>query len=146
MSDPLKQNGFIVAAPSSGSGKTVITLALLRAFRNRNLSVGSFKIGPDYIDPGFHTAATGKPCRNIDLWAMRRNIIESTLAETAKDVNLIIGEGVMGFFDGAAVGGGSTADKARKLLFRKVITRSTLIRMEHLPTLYRFVWTGSIVP
>ena len=112
MSDPLKQNGFIVAAPSSGSGKTVITLALLRAFRNRNLSVGSFKIGPDYIDPGFHTAATGKPCRNIDLWAMRRNIIESTLAETAKDVNLIIGEGVMGFFDGAAVGGGSTADVA----------------------------------
>ena len=52
--------GFVIAAPASGSGKTLVTLALLRAFRNAGVRVGSFKTGPDYIDPCFHTAASGK--------------------------------------------------------------------------------------
>ena len=107
--------GFIVAAPRSVSGKTLITLGLLRAFRNRGLSVGSFKVGPDYIDPGFHEAATGLPCRNIDIWAMRPGTIANILSKTANDTDLIIGEGVMGLFDGAAGGGGSTADVATEL-------------------------------
>ena len=107
--------GFIVAAPRSGSGKTLITLGLLRAFRNRGLSVGSFKVGPDYIDPGFHEAATGLPCRNIDIWAMRPGTIANILSKTANGTDLIIGEGVMGLFDGAAGGGGSTADVATEL-------------------------------
>ena len=96
--------GFIVAATRSGSGKTLITLGLLRALRNRGLSVGSFKVGPDYIDPGFHEAATGRPCRNIDIWAMRPGTVAKVLSKTASDSDLVIGEGVMGLFDGAAGG------------------------------------------
>ena len=107
--------GFIVAAPCSGSGKTLVTLGLLRALTNRGLSVGSFKVGPDYIDPGFHEAATGLPCRNIDVWAMRPGTIANTLSKTANNTDLVIGEGVMGLFDGAAGGGGSTADVATEL-------------------------------
>ena len=63
--------GLIVAAPASGSGKTMVTLALLRALRRTGIDVGSFKVGPDYIDPMFHTRASGRPCGNLDPWAMR---------------------------------------------------------------------------
>jgi cobyrinic acid a,c-diamide synthase len=63
--------GAVIAAPSSGSGKTTITLGLLRYFARSNVAVSSFKVGPDYIDPGFHAAASGRPCLNIDIWAMR---------------------------------------------------------------------------
>jgi cobyrinic acid a,c-diamide synthase len=103
-------DAFVVAAPASGSGKTVITLALLRAFRDAGLKVGSAKIGPDYIDPRFHEAATGRPCVNIDSWAMRPQMVGSLLQEAASDVDLVILEGVMGLFDGAEDGRGSTAD------------------------------------
>ena len=61
---------IVVAAPASGSGKTLVTLGLLRALRNRGLKVSSAKSGPDYIDPRFHEAATGRPCFNLDPWAM----------------------------------------------------------------------------
>ena len=67
-------DGLIVAAPSSGSGKTLITLALLRAFKDSGLRVTSAKVGPDYIDPRFHEAATGRPCVNLDPWAMRQEM------------------------------------------------------------------------
>ena len=57
-------SGLVIAAPSSGSGKTVVTLSLLRALRNDGISVNSIKIGPDYIDPTYHSAASGEYCRN----------------------------------------------------------------------------------
>ena len=63
--------GAIIAAPASGSGKTMLTLALLRAYRREGLAVGSFKVGPDYLDPMFHARATSRPCFNLDSWAMR---------------------------------------------------------------------------
>ena len=63
--------GLILAAPASGSGKTVTVLALLRHFRRAGIAVASRKVGPDYIDPMFHTAASGRPCINLDPWAMR---------------------------------------------------------------------------
>ena len=107
---------LIVAAPASGSGKTVITLALLRHFRNAGTPVFSFKIGPDYIDPAFHRAAGGSICVPLDGWAMRPSTVDALVAAAcAGDGDgdgLLIGEGVMGLFDGAAGGGGSTADMA----------------------------------
>lgn len=114
-------NGFIVAAPASGSGKTFLTLSLLRAFRARGRNVGSFKVGPDYIDPGFHAAASGRPCINLDPWAMRGETIRNNLATTVDGSDLVIGEGVMGLFDGAAGGDGSTADLAESIGFPVVL-------------------------
>ena len=103
---------LIVAAPASGSGKTVTTLALLRHFANADVAVASFKAGPDYIDPAFHAAASGHPCRNLDAWAMRPETLANTFAAAADGVELVLGEGVMGLFDGATDGTGSTADLA----------------------------------
>lgn len=106
---------FVVAAPSSGSGKTMLTLGLLRAFRNRGLRVASAKIGPDHIDPRFHKAASGRPCLNLDPWAMRREVIAGLLTEINHDAELTIVEGVMGLFDGPAGARGSTADLAQDM-------------------------------
>jgi len=104
--------GLIIAAPASGSGKTVVTLAILRALTRAGVRVNSFKVGPDYIDPAFHAAATGRPCFNLDPWAMRPVTIAHLLDRLGDDAELILGEGVMGLFDGAADGTGSTADLA----------------------------------
>ncbi|KJZ20007.1 cobyrinate a,c-diamide synthase [Loktanella sp. S4079] len=102
---------FIVSAPSSGSGKTTITLGLLRAL-SRTQPIRAAKSGPDYIDPRFHEAACGRPCVNLDAWAMTPDRIKS-LAHG--DTPLII-EGAMGLFDGAPPEGkGATADLARIL-------------------------------
>jgi len=104
--------GLIVAAPSSGSGKTVVTLALLRALRDRGVAVGALKVGPDYIDPAFQAAAAGRPCYNVDPWAMRAETLDAVRARAAAGADLVLAEGVMGLFDGAADGSGSTADLA----------------------------------
>ena len=104
--------GIIIAAPSSGSGKTMVTLALLRSFKSRGLAVTSFKVGPDYIDPVFHARASGRPCPNLDSWAMRIDTLSGLGDEVARNTDLVIGEGVMGLFDGTLVGQGSTADLA----------------------------------
>jgi cobyrinic acid a,c-diamide synthase len=108
--------GLIIAAPASGSGKTVTTLAILRALTRAGLRVNSFKVGPDYIDPAFHAAATGRPCANLDLWAMRPATVAWLLEGLSADADLILGEGVMGLFDGASDASsavsGSTADVA----------------------------------
>jgi cobyrinic acid a,c-diamide synthase len=106
---------LILAAPASASGKTTLTLALLRAYRRRGVRVASFKVGPDYIDPAFHAAASGRPCPNLDTWAMRPGTVAAIISELCSDAELVIGEGVMGLFDGAAGGGGSTADVAAAL-------------------------------
>lgn len=103
---------LIIAAPASGSGKTILTLALLRHFRNAGVAISSFKVGPDFIDPAYHMAACGRVCRNLDGWAMRPSTINSLAAAAGDGAELIIGEGVMGLFDGASDGSGSTADLA----------------------------------
>jgi cobyrinic acid a,c-diamide synthase len=107
--------GLVLAAPSSGCGKTVITLALLRALRRAGRRPGSLKIGPDYIDPGFHRAASGGECRNYDPWAMRAKTLDNQVAHVAAQCDFVIAEGVTGLFDGATDGTGSTADAARRL-------------------------------
>ena len=106
--------GVLIAAPASGSGKTTITLGLLRRLRNTGVAVGSIKVGPDYIDPAFHAAATGRPCFNLDAWAMRPDTLASTIDLAADGAELIVGEGVMGLFDGAPDGMGSTSDLAER--------------------------------
>ncbi|NQU58923.1 MAG: cobyrinate a,c-diamide synthase [Rhodospirillales bacterium] len=106
--------GLIIAAPSSGSGKTVLTLGLLRYLSRAGKAVASAKAGPDYIDPAFHTAATGKPCYNLDPWAMRPAVLNHAASLGARDAEpaTVICEGVMGLFDGAIMEQGSTADLA----------------------------------
>ncbi|WP_108662347.1 cobyrinate a,c-diamide synthase [Acuticoccus kandeliae] len=101
---------FLIAAPASGSGKTVTTTGLVAALRQRGRPVTPAKVGPDYIDPGFLTAAAGIPAINLDLWAMRPALID----HLARHDNLVV-EGVMGLFDGPASGIGSSADVARRL-------------------------------
>ncbi len=102
---------FLIAAPSSGSGKTTVTLGLLHALKRRGVAVRGAKSGPDYIDPKFHEAACGQPCLNLDAWAMS----ERRIASLASDGPLIV-EGAMGLFDGAPPDGkGACADLARQL-------------------------------
>jgi cobyrinic acid a,c-diamide synthase len=105
--------GLILAAPASASGKTTLTLALLRHFRRSGKRIASAKAGPDYIDPAFHGAASGTPCLNLDAWAMRRETIAALVALLERDAELVLCEGAMGLFDGAgSAGRGSTGDLA----------------------------------
>ena len=108
--------GLIIAAPASGSGKTVLTLGLLRALRNAGHRVTGAKAGPDYIDPAFHAAASGRPAFNLDPWAMRPETLAGLLATIDPLSDTVIVEGVMGLFDGVHLPGrpdaGSTADLA----------------------------------
>ena len=105
--------GLILAAPSSGSGKTSLTFGVLAALRQAGVAAQGFKVGPDYIDPQFHALAAGRPCPNLDPWAMSPDRMRGLLAQSEADVCII--EGVMGLFDGARKGQGSTADLARML-------------------------------
>jgi len=110
--------GLIIAAPSSGAGKTVVTLGLLRALKRQGIDMCSAKSGPDYIDPAFHAAATGKPCINLDAWAMPPAALRAMAHRQPSGVLLI--EGAMGLFDAAPVTGnlmgkGSVADLAEVL-------------------------------
>jgi len=107
-------NGLIIAAPGSDSGKTVVTLGLLRHLARSGVAVASAKAGPDYIDPAFHAAATGRPCFNLDPWAMRPGTRAAAVARASDGADLVVCEGVMGLFDGATVYEGSTADIAAK--------------------------------
>ena len=110
--------GLIIAAPSSGAGKTTVTLGLLRALARRGVAVRGAKSGPDYIDPRFHEAACGTPCFNLDAWAMS----EDRIRVLASGDGLLVVEGAMGLFDGAPPDGrGSTADLARILGFPVIL-------------------------
>ena len=108
-------NGLMIAAPSSGSGKTTVTLGLMRALRRRGVLIAPGKAGPDYIDPAFHAAASGRPCFNYDPWAMRRDLLLDNAATAAADGSMLVVEAMMGLFDAAADGSGSPADLAAAL-------------------------------
>ena len=106
---------LVISAPASGAGKTTLTLALARAYRDHGLAVQCFKSGPDYIDPAFHAAATGRSSVNLDSWAMPRETIAALVAR-GRDADLVLAEGSMGLFDGVAMPGrcgtGASADIA----------------------------------
>lgn len=110
-------SGILVAAPRSGSGKTVVTIALQRALVRRGLAVAGAKTGPDYIDPAFHGVATGRPSVNLDAFAMDATMLAGLAGRVARDADLIVAEGAMGLFDGVARNGGTgaSAEVARAL-------------------------------
>jgi cobyrinic acid a,c-diamide synthase len=107
--------GLIISAPASGTGKTTLMLGLIAAFRAQGLTVQPFKNGPDYIDPAFHRAASGRLSFNLESWAMGADRIAGLLSEAA-GADLILAEGSMGLFDGVArpgeAGTGASADIA----------------------------------
>ncbi len=110
--------GFLIAAPKSGSGKTVVTLGLMRAFARAGLRVSGAKNGPDYIDPAFHAAATGRDSLNLDTWAMPAPLVGALARRAADGADLLVAEGSMGLFDGVAAPPGRTgasADLAARL-------------------------------
>ncbi len=107
--------GLLLAAPASGSGKTVLTLGLLRHWQRSGIVVAPFKTGPDYIDAAFHSAAAGRPCVNLDIWAMRDETLNACAGIISHYAAFVLGEGVMGLFDGAVEGGSATADLAARL-------------------------------
>ena len=109
--------GLMISAPSSGTGKTTIMLGLLRLLRKKGVDVQPFKSGPDYIDPAFHQAASGKASFNLDSWAMRPDLLNS-IARKASVADMVLAEGSMGLFDGVAQQGasgtGATAEIAKR--------------------------------
>lgn len=104
--------GLLVAAPRSGSGKTTVALGLARALVRRGLRVQGVKSGPDYIDPAFHTAATGRPCLNLDTFAMGDALLAGLAAGAASECDLVLAEGAMGLFDGVRGAPGRTGSSA----------------------------------
>ncbi|KHA62845.1 cobyrinic acid a,c-diamide synthase, partial [Sphingomonas sp. Ant20] len=91
--------GLLVAAPASGTGKTTVMLGLLRALRDDGIAVQPFKCGPDYIDPAFHRAASGRASFNLDSWAMTGPRLDG-IAARGDDADMTLAEGSMGLFDG----------------------------------------------
>src|SRR5512147_1018953 len=91
---------IVIAAPMSGSGKTTVTLGLMEALGRRGLAVAPFKVGPDFIDPGWHRLVTGRPSVNLDGWMCPEGFVRETFALHAGGCDLAVVEGVMGLFDG----------------------------------------------
>jgi cobyrinic acid a,c-diamide synthase len=110
--------GLLIAAPRSGSGKTLVTLGLLRALRAAGVDVRPFKCGPDYIDGAFHRAASGRDSANLDAWGMRAETLDALVRALGAGGDLILAEGLMGLFDGVedvgVSGHGSSAEIAAR--------------------------------
>ncbi|MEV6503956.1 cobyrinate a,c-diamide synthase [Streptomyces prunicolor] len=108
---------LVVAAPSSGSGKTTVATGLMAALASRGLAVSPHKVGPDYIDPGYHALATGRVGRNLDAYLCGPELVGPLFAHGARGCDLAVVEGVMGMYDGAAGEGelASTAHVAKLL-------------------------------
>ncbi|MGQ0624455.1 MAG: cobyrinate a,c-diamide synthase [Sporichthyaceae bacterium] len=112
---------LVIGAPASGHGKTTVATGLIAALRSHGLSVSGHKVGPDYIDPGYHCLAAGRPARNLDAWLSGPDLIAPLFLHGAADADIAIVEGVMGLFDGVSGGAdeiddfASTAHVARLL-------------------------------
>ena len=96
----MKLNRIMIAAPKSGSGKTTITCALLKALKNRGEQVVSYKCGPDYIDPMFHEKVIGIPSKNLDTFFTGADVTRELFLKNRTEKDFVVMEGVMGLFDG----------------------------------------------
>ncbi len=105
----------VIAGTNSGVGKTTVVTGLLAALRQKGIRVQPFKIGPDYIDPGFHTKAAGAESYNLDTWLVPEKRLAENFAFLAGSAEISVIEGVMGLYDGGAKGISSTAEIAKKL-------------------------------
>lgn len=92
--------GLLISAARSGAGKTTVTLAILAALARRGVRVRAAKVGPDYIDPAFHGAASGAPCINLDSWTMPPALLDGSMSTASDNADVLVVEGVMGLFDG----------------------------------------------
>lgn len=109
-------NGFIIAGTNSGSGKTTVTIGLMRLLCRQGLRVAPFKTGPDYIDPAFHSVATATASHNLDTYLLGEDTARYLFAKYSQNSDIAVVEGVMGMFDGIGEeGGGSTSELARAL-------------------------------
>jgi len=116
--------GLVVAGAQSGAGKTTLSLALMAAFARRGLKVQAFKVGPDFIDPGHHALATGRPSHNLDGWMLSPEENRAIFARHAAGAQLAVVEGVMGVYDGfdPVLETGSTAEMAKLLGLPALLT------------------------
>ncbi|MFE6739911.1 cobyrinate a,c-diamide synthase [Streptomyces tubercidicus] len=113
---------LVIAAPSSGAGKTTVATGLMAAFADAGLTVSPHKVGPDYIDPGYHSLATGRPGRNLDAYLCGPDRIAPLFLHGAAGADLALVEGVMGLFDGASgMGELSSTAQVAKLLRAPVV-------------------------
>lgn len=119
MTRPLK--AFMIAAPSSGAGKTTLTMGLIAALRKRGLTVQPFKVGPDYIDPAYHSALAGRTCINLDTWMTDEAFATKAFELHCAGADVAVVEGVMGLFDGKG-DRGSSAHVAKLLDLPVILT------------------------
>lgn len=105
----------VIAATQSSSGKTTVVTGILRALKNKGMTVQPFKVGPDYIDPSYHGMAAGRSGHNLDTWLVDENKINDLFVHETVGADIAIIEGVMGLYDGGKKGISSTAQLAKKL-------------------------------
>ncbi|MEB2282060.1 cobyrinate a,c-diamide synthase [Lysinibacillus xylanilyticus] len=130
----MQTNRFVLAGTGSGVGKTTFTIGLMKALQEKGKIVQGFKCGPDYIDPTYHTAVTGRVSRNIDSWMFSHEAVRDIVARASKDADVSIIEGVMGFYDGKSPlsNAGSAADIS-------VVTESPVILIVNCASMARSV-------
>ena len=112
---------LVIGGTQSGVGKTTITLGIMAALKRRGMVIAPYKVGPDYIDPGFHNFVTGNKSRNLDLWLLSEKKINYLFQKNSRNADISIVEGVMGLFDGKGIDSEASTAHLAKVLKAPVI-------------------------
>ncbi len=135
----MQKPAFLIAAPKSNSGKTLITMGLIRALTEKGLKVQPFKCGPDYIDPMHHSGIAGRASYNLDMWMASESHVKLQFQQQMQDADIGVVEGVMGLFDGARKDEGSSAAIARLLdISVMLVVDASSVAFSVAPLLYGF--------